>query len=152
MKKTWWIYVVFAVVCILGGVADIVLNDEVELGIFLIVFGVIFAPLLVLFASIGQKNSVKTMPLVSDETKETYIFDEDKVTILQQLRDDYYGSIITKYMYLFNVTETATHYFLYISRNHAHVVPKDSLVEGSLEQLNEIFLRQLGNKFKPYKK
>lgn len=148
MKKFWWLYAVCSVIFALIGVVAIV-GEEPDLifGIVMITFGVLFTPLCILLTFAMQKKMNKTMTVLSEDTTETYIFDEEKFSIKNEKGDDYKAITIAKYNHFYKVISTPTHYMLYISAQQCHVLPKDSLVEGSLEELDRIFNRNLHEKF-----
>ena len=50
------------------------------------------------------------------------------------------------------VKETDKNWFLYVSISQVHLLPKDKITEGSVEELNDIFKQKLENKFSPCKK
>lgn len=88
------------------------------------------------------------MSVLSDYTIETYVFDYDSFSISQVKGDEYRAETVAKYSYFYKVVSTKTHYFLYLSAQQCHVLRKDSLIEGKLEDLDDIFARNLGTKFK----
>lgn len=148
MKRFWWLYAVCSAVFILLGVLSII-GEEPDLvfGIFMIAFGVLFTPLCILLTMALQKRMNKSMSLLSDDTVETYVFDEERFSIKNEKGDDYKAMTVAKYSYFHKVISTPTHYMLYISSQQCHVLPKDSLVEGSLEELDKIFNHNLHEKF-----
>lgn len=153
-KKLWWMYLLLSLIFVVIGVIGILFredNSDLAFGITLTVFGVIFTPLVLLITKLIQRNFDKSMSLISDNTEEVYTFDENEITISQKRGEDYEAFTRAKYNYLFKVTETPTHYFLYISKAQCHVVDKTSLTQGTLIELNAHFINNLGQKFKPLK-
>lgn len=151
-KKVMKFLIGFAVLFIVCGVlfAFILPNaseDLKQLGILLLVFGVIYPPIVFFIANAAQKKTNKSMKLLSEDTEVTYKFDDDKVWIIQQKGEDFKATTEAAYRYFFQVIKTKTHYFLYIANTQCHVIPKDSLVSGNLEDLDQILRRHFGTKF-----
>lgn len=153
MKKSWWIYALFTVIFVLLGVTfGLEAEGDWILGGVFIVIGICFFPLCLLLTKIMQKNINKSMSVLSEETHEIYKFDELKITIEQTKGSSFHAVTETDYSYLFSVKETKDYWFLYISKLQSHVVPKNNIIEGSVEELNAILSEKLGSKFKPYNK
>lgn len=149
MKKLWWLYLFFSLIFVIMGALFLIGSEpELILGITFILLGVLFAPLCIVFTKRMQKKTNATMSVLSDCTIETFVFDYDSFVITQVKGDDYRAETYAKYNYFYQIISTKTHYFLYMSAQQCHVVSKDSLVEGRLEDLDDIFARNLGSKFK----
>lgn len=148
IKKLWWLYVLFSVVFVLIGVVNM-FGEEADFifGTVMIVVGVLFTPLCIALSFSMVKKQSKTMPVLSNETVETYVFDYDGFTLTQIKGDEYRSDLKAKYSYFFKVVSTSTHYYLYMSSQQCHVIPKNTLIEGSLGELDDIFARNLGGKF-----
>ena len=108
-------------------------------GIFLIVFGGLFYPLMVLLINKSQKKEMQSFSLVSEETEEVYKFDEEKIFIFTTKGEDYRSAVETNYKYINNIVKTKDYYVLYISKIQCHVLKKEDIVSGSVEELNKIF-------------
>lgn len=150
-KKLWWLFVVFSVLFVFIGVIGLLLpEDESDkiFGIVMIVIGILFTPLCFLLTKLLQKNIDKSMSILSGETIETYRFYQDKLIITQNKGEEFEAVTTAKYSYLYQVEETATHYFLKISKMQSHVVNKSNLTQGTIEELNAILSSNLGVKFK----
>ncbi len=148
MKKIWWLYLLFTLLFVLLGTLNLI-GDEPDLifGIVMIAVGVAFTPACIGLTFLMQKKLNKTMSILSEDTVETYVFDEEKFSIKQEKGEDYKAITVAKYSYFNKVISTPTHYMLYLSASQCHVLPKSSLVEGSLEDLNRIFNANLHEKF-----
>lgn len=94
-----------------------------------------------------QNDSQKSHSILNAETVQDFEFYDDHYTSRMNSGDMYNALSTARYCYLFKVVETKTHYFLYVSDSQAEVVDKLGLVEGSLQELNDIFARNLGEKF-----
>ena len=153
-KKFWWLFVVFSVLFIFTGVIGLILpEDESDMvfGIVMIIIGVIFTPVCILLTRILQKKIDKSMSILSTETTETYRFYQDKLIITQSKGEEFEAVTTAKYSYIYQAEETATHYFLKISKMQSHVINKANLTQGTLEELNAILSANLGAKFKAAK-
>ncbi len=146
MKKLWWVYVLFTVLFALLGVLS--LKDDMIFGIIMICFGALFTPLCILLTKLLQKKIDGSMSILSNDTVETYVFDENTFTITQEKGEEFRAMTQAKYSYFHKVTETATHYYMYLSKTQCHVLPKDSLKEGTFEELDGILIARLGDRFK----
>ena len=151
LKKQSWIYIALSAIMILLGAFQIWEGDK-STGISFILFGVIFVPVFLIIVSVSQKKVNSTMTLLQGETVEIYEFSKEELIIQTSKGEEYFSLIKAKYGYLYRVDETKDYYFLYISKIQSHVIDKRFLIEGSIEELNELFLEKLGAKFKPYKK
>lgn len=150
-KKMWFVFVIISVLFIGFGVFAILLPEDASdfyLGIFLVVFGALFTPLVWLITAAEQRRLNKSMPVMSENTLSTFTFDEEKITVVQTKDFDYYDKTVISYRYLHKVLENNDYYFLYISKMQCHVIDKASLTQGTLEELNYYFDVNLGNKFK----
>lgn len=144
-----WALLVCSVLFIAIGLVGYFLGTDGEdraMGIALIVFGVLFAPLVWAVTSLVQKYFNKSAKYITDETDEIYIFDDETLQIKQVSKRMQSESTYT-YDYLYKVMESATHYFLYISKIQCHVVPKNSITEGDINALNEHLRQKLEKKF-----
>ena len=147
LKKLKVIMIIISLIFISFGVINII-NDDLYVGIVWTSIGVLYMPFVSLLSKIFQKKINKTMSIMSVETKEKYIFDNEFVIIKQQKGEDYYSETKTKYNYFYKALETESDFILYISNVQAHVVPKNKIVEGTIEELREILSNNLNDKFK----
>lgn len=149
-KRFAWAFVLFSAIFIAIGIAEIAVGDAEDLsyGIFLLVVGVLFMPLVWVLTKIIQRSLDRSMSIMSSETEEIYTFEEDYIKIDSRRGDEYHGFTEAKYTYLYRVIENDKFYFLYISKAQCHVVDKASLTVGTLVELNSLLRAQLGPKFK----
>lgn len=154
LKKYLWAIILFSVLIALGGVFGgfIFPEDDADrtMGIALIVVAVLITPLTWLLTRLIQRGMDKSASYIVLDTDEVYAFDDEKVTIIQT-NEQFNSNLTAKYGYFYKVKETATHYYFYISKAQCHVVPKSSITEGSIEELNALLLSKLGAKFAPCK-
>ncbi len=147
MKKLIWVLILISLLFTGCGVTTIFSDGDLIAGIVIIAFGVLYIPVVWLVTKLIQKSRNKTMYILSDETLETYTFTEEKVFIEEVKGEKYKAFVETTYDYFYKIDETPTHYFLYISKNQCHVVPKCDITEGTLDELNTLLFNNLGPKF-----
>lgn len=148
-KKFDAVYALIVIFCLLSSLISYFESGELLSVIPGIVLAIVLVLISKLILSATVKSQIKSMTLLSEQTKENYTFTYDSLEIVSVRGDEYFCTVRTKYSYLFLVEEHADFYLLYISKNQYHVVDKNGLVEGTLDELNDIFARNLGNKFKP---
>lgn len=145
-----WVMLILSVVFIgLGLIGYFAGEDEYDriYGITMIVFGVLVVPLVWVVTRLLQKYVNKSAKFITDETDEVYEFYEETVRV-KQVSTEMQADATYTYNYLYKVEESATHYFLYISKMQCHIVPKNSLTEGNLDELNERLRLKLGQRFR----
>ena len=154
MKKLLLVFIVFSLFLIVFGIVSIVLlsdgeDADISSGITLIVIGALMPFILLLINKIGQKSLSKRTPFLAGETKEIFRFYDDHIEHLQKKGVAYYSQMRADYSYLYKAYSTPTHYFLYISTNQCHVIPKEHITQGTCKELDEILFRRLSaSKFK----
>lgn len=149
VRRLWWLYLLLSLIWVAIGVVNIVNPDDpdVAFGVALIVVGVLFTPacILMTFAIVAANN--RKMPLLSDDTTETYTFDPDGMTLVQRKGADYESTTRARYNCFNKAVSTRTHYYLYLSAQQCHVICKADIVQGSTEDLDAIFARSFGIRF-----
>lgn len=113
------------------------------LGMFLILFGIIYLPMLLIINKYAIKKNKKTMPILSDETITTYEFNEDEIIVTAAKENMFHSQATYKYSCIYKAVETKESYLLYISNHQAEVVLKKDIIEGSIEELNHILKMNL---------
>ena len=146
-KKIIWLYIVITALLVLLGL--IMLPTNPSLSIIYIIMGVLILPIGYLLTNAMQNKTTKTMPVMSSETTEVFEFDFDFVKITQTKGENFTAITKTDFSYFYKAVETKTHYFLYISNMQMHVIDKNTLTQGTLEDFNEILSSCMGSKFKP---
>lgn len=149
-KKLTILMLVVSLIFILLGIMNI-FNDNLVGGFIWIIVGILYMPLVMLLTKINQKRINKTLSILSVETKERYEFNNEFILIQQQKGEDYSCETKAKYNYIFQVLETNDDFILYISNVQAHVVPKNKIIEGTVEELREILSNNLKDKYKKSK-
>ena len=150
-KRLWWLFAAVSLLFIALGIIGLLAGEDSEdmyYAIFCLVVGVLFTPLVMLLSAVIQKSINKSASYISDHTDETYIFDEDKITVTQEKGEEFSAVTTAKYSYLYKVIENKGYYFLYISKMQCHVIDKQSITSGSLEELNVLLSNNLGVRFK----
>lgn len=149
VKKLWWLYLLFSLIFAIFGVLNLVGEEpDTFLAVFFFVFAVAFTPFCLWLTYVAVKRQSQSMPSLSDDTVQTFLFDSHQVTITVQRGDDFHSEIVAKYNYFYKIEESSTHFFLYISKNQSHILPKSDLVEGSLDELKTIFAKNMGVNYK----
>lgn len=140
MKKLQVIFSLLGVVLIVYSIinlfADLFDYFVFGIGVFSLMFWILFPKLL-------RKNLQKQQDKISDEgmlindiTEEIYKFDSEKVFIFTTMGEKYRSAIETDYDYFSKVTEDDDCYLLYISSVQCHLIFKNSLTKGTLEEFN----------------
>ena len=106
--------------------------------IVFIVIGVGYYPFAKWINGIAQRHANKSMSLVSDETEETYKFDDDKLYIFTTKGEKYRSATETTYDYICMVTENDEYIYLFISKTQCHVIAKKDIVSGDIDELHNI--------------
>lgn len=121
-------------------------------GMFFILLGIIYPPMLVMVNKCAIKKNKKTMNILSDETITTYEFNEDEVSVTRCKENMFHSQATYKYSCIYKAVETKESYLLYISNHQAEVVLKKDIIEGSIEELNRILKMNLKDRVKLLKK
>lgn len=128
---------IFIIIPLISGLKE---EDDIfifSLGIFLLVFWAIFPSALSKTIK-KQQNKNGTMTIMTEATEEVYKFDEEKVFIFTNLGEKYRSAVETVYSYFTNVVEDDDSYMLFVSKVQCHVVFKDCLTKGTLEEFESI--------------
>ena len=147
MRNLWWVYVLFTVVFIGFGISDIILTDSVAYGIVLIVIGVLFFPMTWLFTIWLQNRLDKSSKMLNAKIGTYYKFGEK---IYQETCCDEATMKSTtecNYSLLYKAYETQSHFFIFISKMQAHVLPKCDFTNGTPEELSILLREKMGDKF-----
>lgn len=115
------------------------------IGIFSFVFWLLFPKILKRNLHRQQDKISEEGILVNDVTEEIYKFDSDKVYIFTTMGEKYRSAIETDYDYFSMITEDEECYILYISSVQCHLIFKDSLTKGTLEEFDEYLKKKFSN-------
>lgn len=148
LKKMSWTFLiislVIAIIPLLSGFqeeGDIFLFS---LGVFFVVFWAILPAILTKSIKKQQSKIYGEFSIMTETTEEIYKFDEEKVFIFTTLGDKYRSAIETIYGYFSNVFEDDDCYMLFVSSAQCHIIFKDELVKGALEEF-EAYLKKYFN-------
>lgn len=108
------------------------------LGLFLIIFILLFPIILKSTIKNQQRMIENNNTLMGNQTEEIYKFDEEKVFIFTNKGKKYRSAVETDYDYFCYVIEDENSFMLFISNVQCHVIFKDCLTNGSLEEFKEI--------------
>ncbi len=137
-KLSWMLWIFTAAMVFLGIMAMLGEQPDYVMGVIMILLGLLYIPVIKWISKWAQKKANQSMPLMSETTEEVYQFDINKVTIVQTKGDNYRAVVDTGYQYFYKVIETPTHYLFYISNAQTHVIPKEKLTQGTLEEMESI--------------
>lgn len=99
LKKLSFIMIIFSLVFILLGFLMISNGGELSIGIIFIVLEILYIPLVIWLTKFFQKRLDKSMSIMSSETKCSYIFTDEEITIDGNKNDEYSCVIKAKYSY-----------------------------------------------------
>lgn len=117
-------------------------------GVFLILFILIF-PLMLKKTIIKQQEMIERQStLMGNSTEESYKFDDEKVFIFSTKGDKYRSAVETDYDYFSFVVEDDECYMMFISNVQCHVIFKDTLKQGTLEEFEALLSKHfVGDKY-----
>lgn len=124
---------IFAIMSLANGLSDETDITIFGIAIFFIIFWVCFPPV-ALKSVKKQQEKNGTLTIMTEATEDVYKFDEEKVFIFTTLGDKYRSAIETVYGYFLKVVEDDDSYILFISNVQCHVIFKDCLTKGTLEE------------------
>ena len=108
------------------------------IGVFSLVFWILFPKVL-------KKNLYRQQEKISDEAllvnevaEEVYKFDSEKIFIFTTMGEKYRSATETDYDYFSKVVEDDECYLLYISSAQCHLIFKDSITKGTIEEFNKL--------------
>lgn len=144
LKKLQIFFSILGVILIAYAIADLFseIFDYVVfgIGVFSLVFWLIFPKILKQNLHKQQEKISNESALMNNVAEEVYKFDSDKIFIFTTMGDDYRSAIETGYGYFSMVREDDDCYMLYISSVQCHLIFKDSLTKGTLEEF-ELYLK-----------
>ena len=148
-----FILIICAILLVVGIIGLIFREDAEDLGaaIYCIVLSVLCYPLFCGIYAIMLKFFKTNSKLISDSTEQQFQFFEDNFICSQKKGDEFNDVMQAKYSVLIKVIETKEQYFIYITKTSCLVINKVDLTSGTIEELNEIFVKELGEKFKKLK-
>jgi hypothetical protein len=167
LKKLGWVYWVFSIILFVCGIANIYeyvieQSSGAPLDTSTLIFGIIFTILGCLFfpplAKIViirplQKSINKKQPLMNGGAQMSFCFDDKEVIIDSNMGESFKDHIEADYSFIYRIEEEVASWSIFISVSQCFVVFKDKIIEGSVDELNEIFKTNMPvNKFKPLKK
>lgn len=117
-------------------------------GLFLIIFSVLFPIILKSTIKNQQRMIEKNSTLLGNTTEDVYKFDEEKVFIFTNKGEKYRSAVETDYDYFCNIIEDEESFMLFISNIQCHVIFKDCLTNGTIEEFKEILSKHFsGTKY-----
>lgn len=155
-KAIKWLAIIFVIIsalmCISGILSDLETDEDIyyfSIGIVGLIFWLVFPKIVRKATQKSQEKLYNETYLLSEETFETYKFDEEKVYIFTKKGDKYRSAVETSYDYFSNVLEDGESYMLFISSIQCHIVFKDQLKSGTLEEFEGYLHKYFqGDKYK----
>jgi len=151
MKRLAPMFTIISAILVIMGVLGIAFpeaEEDIGLGIFLIIYGLLFYPFILLVIRIAYKKQTKSMQILSDETIEEFTFDSGYLEITQTKGTEFYGLTRCKYECLFQVQDTKDYFYLFISNSQSYIIPKSAIIMGTNDQTSTILSLALGKKYK----
>lgn len=146
IKKLAWLYVVISLLFVIMGINFLIKNSLAPAIVFFCV-GVLYAPLCIFFSNLINKKNFQQMAFSGDKAILKVSFGEEFVTITQQLGKELKSVTQASYNFFTRVEENSGFVFLYITSGQSFVVDKTAIQTGSLEDLKQIFLEKIPNKY-----
>ena len=103
---------------------------NVSTGIFLIVVGVIFTPLMLVLNAFGQKTSQRPLPFEQTDKRNLQIYSRRHRASAKERRK-FFSQTKADYTYFYKIISTPTHYLMYISNRQCHIIDKSHITQGS---------------------
>lgn len=153
-KTSSVIVLVFSAIILVVGIIGLIWGADKEdfvYSMYCVTFGVLFYPIYLGIYAIMRKFIKPNMTIMSATTEQQFQFFEDRFMCSQIKGEEFNDFMQAKYSVLFKVIETASQYFLYISRAQCYVINKADITAGTIEELNQIFSNNLMEKFKKLK-
>jgi len=140
LKKLQIIFGLLGVILIVYPIANL-FKDSFDyfvfgIGIFSLIFWLLFPKFLRKNLHKQQDKISEESTLVNDLAEEVYKFDSEKVFIFTTMGEKYRSAIETDYDYFSKVEEDDECYLLYISNVQCHLIFKNSITKGTIEEFN----------------
>ena len=149
------IILIFSALVLLVGIVGVVWGEDAEdlgMGIYCICLALLCYPIFCGIYAIIKKFVKPNSGLISAETEQQFQFFEDRFMCSQIKGEEFNDFMQAKYSVLFKIIETKEQYFLYLTRVQCFVINKADITSGSVDELNNILITALGEKFKKLKK
>ncbi len=144
-RKSTWIVLISCIVIVVCGAVQIALKD-ISFGVFCVVFGVVFYPLLLLMNRALNKKYLNSLS-ASKMMVNSYEFDNDQFVVSTLDGDKVIGTSTLTYDRLYKACEYDNAYYLFISSRQSFIVLKNSFTEGSPADLSVLLSAKLGKKY-----
>ena len=153
IRKLWLLLILSSFFLIALGFLSVFTSEDGNIGsgVFFIILGILFFPLVYFLVILVQKAINKSMKIMGPETINDFTFYENVIYQYMERGDDLKETSQYRYVMLYRVYETKTHFFMYISNMQTHVIPKKDITVGTPQELSQFFSINLGKNFKVYK-
>lgn len=154
LKKNKKAYIVLSLVFVVFGLLLVFLgvsNKDSEsklilylgLGIFWVLFGILYTPFVRWLSRAQQKQINQSMPLLKGGAEITYKFDENKLFVYTVCGDKFREATEMDYGLISDVAENEQVIMLFISKAQCHVINKSDLVSGTVDEVHEILKKHI---------
>ena len=126
------------------GVVMFIFGDSLGLFIASLIIGIILLPATMLTTYTGTKKHFSKNPQFLEHER-IFEFDEENYKIIT-VREGVENVFEGKYEELYRTYMTKTNFYLYINKKQAFIVPYNCFIEGSVEELLEIFKGKIPQK------
>ena len=147
-KFMWRSQIFTLILCLIvigcGGVE--LYYGDIGFGVFCIVFGTVFFPLILVMQHFATKKNIKSMQLEGNVVNK-YYFDENNVNVETYRGETKVGQSLVAYENVYKVEEHDTSYYIYVSNVQAFIVDKDKFTQGNSADLTILLATKLGPKY-----
>ncbi len=127
------VFIIFGVKRIVEGV-NYLDNKALVFGIILVVFGLVFYPVMKISGKRSQQNADNESSS-NNTVREIFEFTASEITIEAIGQNEISSTNKLSYQNLLKIVETEKYFYVFITAQQAYVIPKTSLIEGSFNEL-----------------
>ena len=121
LKKILFYMIILAILIIINGTVNIVKNN-IFMGVFLIIFGIVYVPCVFFISKQSQKNDSTYKHFLHPNAYEIYTFNEEGVLIEQTDYKDFNAKFFSPYQNFYKLYKTKKEYVLYLSKIQIHII------------------------------
>ena len=139
--------IIIATIIILLGIIFIYQGSMI-LAVIWLLFGFLYVPTVLIITKVSQRIFSNKPESDLIDTDEIYIFNEDEIIIQQTDITNECDKSEFLYSDVYAFFKTKTDYVLFFSKDHTHIIPRKSIIEGSTENFDDYMKNRLGDLFK----
>lgn len=148
--------IVVAVIFFGLGIANFILSKNIVAGVLWIVFSLIYIPIVYFVVYLTQTNKYKSLYLKQIDKDLNLVdcceFYEDSISLLTLAEKEGYSKELDRedltYIDFVSVIEKSNEYIFTKKHSVIVIVPKESLIEGTIEDFNMLLTKKYGKYFK----